>query len=487
MSAIFRLVLGILAFSVSWTFGDDSDVEYSKTKLDAFIDAGQIKSGTLDGDEKIKDWQVLQRTKISLTQSATINDNLKLTGAVGGLFFYSLPVTEAPHTRITKFTPVVEEASGIYSIGDPEEPFAKLRFGLFYMKYNGDSKNLGEYLYRSSTYPQIVRTGGWYFLGSGYVGQGVHLNLNFLENSVFTDFTIFMERDLEPTYDLTPTFLAGYRLGSMLQIQAGISFNHLIPAVPSKTTPESREAAYFTGMDTLTVLDSTGSRAEVVLDGNGNPIEVNQARLIYSTIDLNAEGDAQNIKDAQLGYYSFKGIKMMARASFAPFGNGESDLFAANDLKIYAEMGLLGWKNYPVFYENRMKRMPIMLGINIPTFRFLDVLSFEFEYWDHEFPNDEFKLWDQTLPIPGGIGSVSSRQAFVQNPTAYIDTKDNIKWSIFAEKTLSTGLALNIQVANDHLRVMDFNNKMTYQPVTRNGGDFFGGDWWYLIRLKFAI
>jgi hypothetical protein len=48
------------------------------------------------------------------------------------------------------------DVEGTYSLGDMERPFLTLGFGVFPFKYNPDVRNLGEYLYRTGTYPPTM-------------------------------------------------------------------------------------------------------------------------------------------------------------------------------------------------------------------------------------------------------------------------------------------------------------------------------------------
>src|SRR5690606_14997311 len=186
MKSFFRRTLAA-ACAISTVAGaqEDVDVKHGATRIGAYIDAGQIWQGEVDFNEEVEK-QVVTRSKVALTQSATVNDKLTLTGAVGGLFYYSLPVlASGPHTRLTQFTAVLEEASAHYKFGDLETPWAETKFGLFFEKYNPDSKNLGEYLFRSGVYPGYLQTGGWHIINSaGYFLQGVKASFNFLDGAL---------------------------------------------------------------------------------------------------------------------------------------------------------------------------------------------------------------------------------------------------------------------------------------------------------------
>lgn len=454
MHKLFPRIMAVCGISALVAGAAEVDVKHDATRIGAWIDAGQVWQGEVDFDEKVEK-QVLTRSKVALTQVATVNERLTLTGAVGGLFFYSLPIDpNGPHTRLTKFTAVLEEASAHYKAGEVEAPWLEIKSGLFFEKYNPDSKNLGEYLFRSGTYPGYLQTGGWYILNSaGYFLQGVKGTLNFMEGALRADAFIFMERDWEPTYDLTPAFMLTYKGGDVFQVGAGAAFNHLIPAKPSSATPIDKRNASIkspTGTDTLPT-----------------------SAQIFDTLPL-----------AGASYYSFKGTKVMARASFNLQGILNSDLLHPEDLKIYGELAVLGVKNYPIYYTNIAKRMPMMFGMNLPTFKLVDKMSFEIEYYNSDFPNSLEEVYQRTLPIPGSIGGAGTagRQAYIDSLGTQRQTRDKVKWSFWLNKEVISGLGLYLQVASDHFRPMDFNLKPTYQPITQTWND-----WYYMVRLNFGI
>lgn len=437
------------AIMLSAGFGEPT-IKHDATRIGAWIDAGQIWQGEVDFNEKVEK-QVLTRSKVALTQQATVNEKLVLTGAVGGLFYYSLPVlASGPHTRLTKFTAVLEEASAHYKFGDLENPYAETKFGLFFQKYNPDAKNLGEYLFRSGAYPGYLQTGGWYILNNaGYFLQGVRASFNLLDGALRPEAMIYMERDYEPTYDLSSALMLTYSK-SAFEMGAGVAFSHMLPAKPSQTTPEKRVNASYktpTGKDTLFTID-----------------QLNDTLKYPSTT-----------------YYSFQGQKLMVRASFNLQTLLQSDIMNPDDLKVYAELGVLGLKNYPIYYTKIGKRMPMMVGLNFPTFKVVDKASFELEYYDSDFPNSLNDVYQQTYPIPG-LGNQEERQKYIDNLGTQRKMRDKVKWSFWLQESITPGLAVFLQVASDHFRPMDYNLKPTYEPVTQNWND-----WYYMVRLNFGI
>lgn len=434
---------------------ESADVKHESTRIGAWTDLGQIVQGRVDNGVEV-DMQVISRSKVALTQQATINERLLLTGAVGGLFFYSMPTDPGgAHTRLTKFTAVLEEASAYYRAGDLDAPSFDSRFGLFFVKYNPDTKNLGEYLFRSGTYPGYLQTGGWYILNSaGYFMQGIRASGHFLDNTLHPEFFFYMERDYEPTYDLTPAFMLTYTPSPAFQAGIGVAMNHLIPAKPSYSTLTEAGNAYYT--------DATGKQV-LVLQEDGERLD-------------SLPG---------VGYYTFKGTKVMARASFNLQALLNAEILNPQDLKIYAEMAVLGIKDYPVYYDNIAKRIPIMAGINLPTFKLVDMMSFEVEYYNSDYPNNLKEVHDYLFAVPG----IDQRDAGTQRRQDYVDSistqramRDKVKWTFWLQKQLATGLGLTFQVASDHFRPMNFNTKPTYEPATQNWND-----WYYMFRISFGI
>jgi hypothetical protein len=442
------------AVMLSAGFGEPI-VKHESTRIGAWIDAGQVVKGKVDNGAEV-DMQVITRSKVALVQQATINERLLLTGALGGLFFYSLPVDRnGPHTRLTKFTAVLEEASAVYKFGDVEKPVFDTKFGLFFEKYNPDAKNLGEYLFRSGAYPGYLQTGGWYILNSaGYFLQGIKGTAHFMDGALDLSAFLYMERDLEPTYDLTPALMATYKAGNAFELGLGVAFNHAIPAKPSITTPENGYNGYVT-----------------------DPV-TGKVRLL--TFDESQD----TIPPAGIQFYTFKGTKISARASFSPQAFLNSDMLNPEDLRLYAEVAVLGVKNYPIYYDNMAKRMPIMFGLNLPTFKLVDKMSFEVEYYDTPFKNSIEEVYERTLPVPGTIGGVvtQARQNYVDSLSSRRELRDKVKWTFWMQKEVTAGLGLTFQVASDHFRPMNFNLKPAYEPVTQTWND-----WYYMFRVNFGI
>lgn len=459
------LMAGALA-SAGKSRAEDAPIEREPLHIGTSIDVGQIVRGKLD-QERL-DMQMIQRTGVMLTQAVTVRERLTVRVGVGGLFWYSLPEDQTlPHRRTTKFGPGVGEAQGLLAVGDAEKPWMRLQFGLFPYKYNPDSRNLGEYLLRSGTYPGYLVTGGWNIIGSSaYMALGLRAHMSHLDGLIQQDFLLPMERDVEPNGDFSPAYIATVNQDGAFTVGAGIQLAHYLTFQSGRLAPDGPT---------------------------------------FDQGPLNRfKGDSVVLDTATTGYenFTFKGIKLMGRASFNPQAILESDWLGPQDLKIYAEAAVLGVKDYAYYYDDILSRIPVMVGINLPTFKLLDALSVEAEYRRTDFPNSIAWSFESSLPTwylepdpsikakfdrdnPTGPDDIPKTPGYADIIKYYDKTtyrREGIKWSVYARKALATGLHLHAQAASDHMRGITFNPYPDRRPLTRTPGD-----WYYLLRLEFGI
>ena len=436
---------------------DASDIEFKRVSISGQFDNGQIVKGETNrydiyGKQKLEG-NFFQRTGVWITQEAVVRERLRLIMGVGGVFWYALP--ENPNnvsTRQTQFGPGISQAQGIYSFGDVTNPTASLQMGFFPFKYNSDAKNLGEYLMRSGTYPGYLVTGGWNMLNSaGYMVQGVRLNVPLWDGKFQSDVLLAMEHDLPPLFSVTPAYIATVKPVKGLTVGAGAACNHCLSVKPSRESPHIPENQIITGV----TYDSTSQFYTYTRDSTS--------------------------------YYSFQGIKLSATLSVDPKAYIPMPFLGPEDLKVYSEIALLGVKNYGYMYEDRTERMPVMVGINLPTFKLLDVLSVEVEHYKSKFVNNyKNPLWASVpLWFPPGIDGQSVEPAWVVENESLV-RRDDWKWSVYAKKEITKGINIYAQAASDHIRTIgaDFGAPSpTYVPITNRNGK----EWYYIVRLDFGI
>ena len=161
------------------------------------------------------------------------------------------------------------------------------------------------------------------------------------------------------------------------------------------------------------------------------------------------------------------------------------------DFKLYSEIALLGVKNQPYYYNKKSERMPIMGGLDIPTFGLLDKLAFEMEYHKSRFPNDIGSvIGSQTaIPVSNGdpyvydVNDPRYATAASKDSLATALKKDDVKWTLYARRHINSAISVYAQAANDYMR--NFNSPYATPaaiPVTSRPSD-----WYYIIRLEFGI
>lgn len=442
-----------------------AEYERNPISLGTNMDLGQIVDGQLNtsSNEEIRvENQFLTRSGIYLTESGIFDKKLHIAVTVGASFWNPLPEEGHWVNRTVQGGAGLVQAQAKYLFGDPDDPSASLQFGIFPIKYNPDSKNLGEYLYRSGTYPGVIYTGGWSYLNSAaYLAQGIRFSMPHLGGKFSHSLTLTMERDLQRNRDLTPGYMFTFKPTEFFELGAGVVWTHGIPlGGDSSLTPIRCKNAYN--------------------PRTGKPISLES-------------GDActDNVQSDTLGYYTFRGGKAAARMSldFGTMFGMDADVF-----KLYGEWALLGIKNYPFYYENKSERMPVMFGLNLPSFKLLDVLGVEFEYRKSKFRNTmAWVMDDAPLPIPLSSTTQEYYAYDLSDPRhspAEVDSlasafkQDDWKWSIYARKKIMNGMTVHVQAASDHLRHYGFYIAPFpgYAPATERTKD-----WYYILRLEFGI
>lgn len=471
-----------------------AELTVAPKQVGASMDLGQIKSGKIGiGDAED---QVLSRTGVYLSTSGTYNRKLELRMTIGGLFWYPLPEGNTPE-RILRFGPGVGEAQAKYHFGPADEPTATLQMGLFPLKYNADATNLGEYLFRSGTYPGYIWTGGWSYLNSAaYLAQGLRFSFSQFDGVLKHDFSLLMERDIEPTGDFSPGYVVTFKPSRVLELGAGAVWSHGLSLNGKRLSPESRTNAYVTATkQPLSLIERNKPGYEpgnpaVVPDSVPDPVGGMMANPLIGQpvpgVDntLYVSASQNGIPNSQLSYYTFRGFKTMVRAALDLGALIGSSAIRPSEFRLYGEMALLGVENQPFYYEHRDERMPVMAGISLPTFGLFDRLAVEAEYHKSRFENTVGLVYDRELPLP--------LNSEAENPFAFSDsavatggktfTRDDWHWSVYASRQVTEGIKVCGQVASDYMRQFGPEVKPTERPTTIRPQD-----WYYVIRLEFGL
>jgi len=430
---------------------------------------------------------------LNLTVTHTINEYLSVIGSMETRLWYNSVYYNPDHTDgypVQNFNVYFPNAAGIISLGGREKPYLTFTIGRFEYKYDDQAQNLGEYLFRSGDYPGYIITNFDLPLAR-LCGLKASLNLgNFLRE----DLLVTTMRDIPPFYDFSITSMTRFSAGKGFNCGLGISLDNWITTV----IPEN----------------------SVTHDYGSNGF-------------LHSPGDT--------GYYPTAGIKLLAHMTFDPkMFFKYSPFFGEKDLQIYAEAAILGLQDYPASntfdstnksntfgYDDIAKRIPVMMGIDLPTHQFLsyclipavlafglepvenhkvaqalgyglpgialgigswlmdkyfntntrlDLIALEAEWYGCPYQDNYSKLMADQLPTP------LPRSIF----PGFTDTSgnvndDNWKWSLYMKKRFYRNSEFIVQVARDHLRT-----EMQLKKYTDFGATLARKNAWYwMAKMKF--
>ncbi len=384
-----------------------------------------------------------------------LSERIRGVVGVGGAYFFVFPrnLGQNPYSMSKRGAFGLSDAHLEMDLlpRDDENAPLTLKTGIFPYKYNPDAQNLGEYMFRTWTYPTIITTGGLNLVGSAGA-QLSGLDFHSKTGMITNDLLLTVQTDRPPVLSLSLTDIVSVNLG-ILELGAGLMFDNFYNPVEKQATPKSLPNAY------VTLVSGT-------------------QMAIREYTDLTSQGlipAADTTIDTS--YYSLSGQKAMLRASLN-FGKLlPGDWVSPNDLTLYFEATLMGIKNYPTYYTKQKDRTALMVGFNIPTFKVLDLLSAEVEYCSNPFAN--------TTRGPLGEGKAVpyvEEPPTDQFPAFHKVTRDDIKWSILAKKEIVSGFSVNLQVANDHLKMLDVYSTPDFY-------DFLvqPNHWYWVVNLSYSI
>jgi hypothetical protein len=267
---------------------------------------------------------------------------------------------------------------------------------------------------------------------------GFKLN-NTLFGTLHQDLLLTFETDIPPFYDASLSYIVNYDISNFINVGAGVEFAHLFYVDKKQTSPKDPTTRYMTGNDT--------------------------------------------------NYYTFKGTKLMARTSFDPKPFIPLSIFGKEDLKIYSEAVILGLENYPRNdtvgpydgsgknfwgYDSLKNKIAVLIGLNVPTFKLLDVLSIETEWYGCPYPNN-YKTED-------GLGSAPSLPLPDLLPAKGIN-RNKWKWSVYAKKMLlHDRFGVIFQCARDNMRLQSITDQSMTSEM-ESSLDLNNDMWWWMTKI----
>jgi hypothetical protein len=258
------------------------------------------------------------------------------------------------------------------------------------------------------------------------------------------DLLLISETSLHPYFDFSPAYITNYKfLNKFFDIGAGVNFYHWFPIDDRLTTPGR------------TIQPPSNEPNQLGVQGG--------KQRYYRVVDTTG-----GRRDTM--YYTSKGIKLMARLAIDPKPIFSSPIFGKNDLILYCEAAIIGLQNYKYFYDTLSQRIPIMVGFNVPTFKLLDVLSCEVEYYGCHYKNDARNLQAVYAVIPSGL-----------QDTSFNVKGDDWKWSIYANKIIMEHFSVSLQFANDHMRLSNGFIPVMLEALTSNK------DWYWMGKVSYSF
>jgi hypothetical protein len=407
--------------------------------------AGWVQSGefiNMYNKDAVLNGVWTSQTFMDLGVVAAYRDRLRIALGTEGKMWFNLPkqqgTGQATYVHRQNSTVFVSDANVSYRWGDVTSPFLSATIGLFPYKYDAQARNLGEYLFRSGTYPA--------YLINNFDLPFARLTGAKLTSDLFgwlhQDLMYSMETTIPPFYNGTITYLADCSVKEFLDVGLAVSFANFISVDDQALRPQ--------------------------IDNN---------RIVYPNGDT--------------GYYTFRGTKLMGKVCvdpkrFIPFSG-----FGKEDCKLYAEAAILGVENYPRNdsidplnpfgsqfkntwgYDTLKNKVPIMFGVNIPAFKYLDVVALEFEWYGCSYPNSY-----QNRLGPGPKLSYPVPDFPIRANVNYHD--DDLKWSVYLKRTFFDGhFGVIMQFARDHIRnetMVDEANDYEEALSTKK-------QWWWMIKF----
>ncbi|MBN1129384.1 MAG: hypothetical protein JXA71_10375 [Chitinispirillaceae bacterium] len=419
---------------------------------EAWVESGQFVKFYNQNIELNHTW--INRTFMHLTMTVRYGGRIRITVGTEGRMWFNVPKQrgsgQATYIHRQNSTFIISDAYADYVFGNAEQPWLTVTAGLFPYKYNPQARNLGEYLFRSGTYPAYLINN--FDLAFARL-TGFKLSSD-LFGMLHQDLIYSIETTIPPFFDGSVSYIAGCNFLGFGDIGAGISFANLVSVDERVTTPK------------------------------------------------NESNNAFNHPDYGSGYYTFRGIKLMGKGCvdikrlIGLLLAVPDNLFGREDLKLYGEALILGLENYPRNdsinpisgsatdgmnpwgYDTLINKTLFVGGINLPAFHLLDVLAFELEWYGCTYPNSYEKRlgpgFRTGYPVPdfpaGGSDS--------ENLGDY--TKDNFKWSLYGKKMFFRDrLGFVLQFARDHIRNETLvDESFDYEEALRKPDT-----WWWMAKL----
>lgn len=397
-------------------------------------------------------WQ--QRAYCVLGFNYLAKERLEMEITGGGLFSFSEPqVGSDPTTMQTRQFFYIQSAFAKYPFGNVEDPFLQLQLGYFPYKYNPDARNLGEYMFRTNTYPLVIYSDFDYCQVNML---GVRAKVNLFNNLLSNDLLLNSELLGVPVQDWSLSDILGFNFLNIAQASLGGSLTHFLSIYNGSGYSNAWNDRFF------------GNRDNLAEDEKANFMTQRKIKEIVIT-----GSTADTLWDTT--FIDWQAIKLMARVSFDPKKLIPLNIFGTNDLKLYAEANIIGLKDYPTWYSHRKDRAIYSFGINLPGFKAIDMINLEGEYCANR------------------TNVYSDANLLVTGPTLKPITYESLnlsrnpwRWSLYLKKSLiDNHVSFIAQVARDHKKINFYYFKREYMSFIETLPE--GDNWWWTFKTEFKF
>ena len=475
---------------------------------------------------------LVPRVGIFYFQTAQVTPELSISFGLGGNTQYQYPEKniesyKSSQTNYFYFGPVVYfyYQSKLNWLGN--SPF-EIQGGGFSYKQNPKAVNLGEYLFRTLAYPNVILNSKYSTINDNASGiEGFRLFnewINTDQIKLKTNFFVNLETVLPVSHDISLAFIADFSLlNEVIQLGMGVNFKSLF-LHDAETEANTFKNAYFkygengkyysVSRDYPVLLDPLSDSQKVNLMQNDSmawqvwksdsiiATKVTEIQTALSRIYSSGKLDEHipdslndvltaltgnrfdvdgNVLDPLIQIESFSRQSIITSTWISFDFNKLLNLNPAiGDFSVFAEWAVLGLKDQPVFYDDITRRMPIMLGVNLPTF-FFDIFSLQYEYYNSPHLNSYQLLAAEGVLTP--FQDNASEGLSLSN----VENKDNHRWSMYMKKSIDDNVNLYVQLAKDHLRLISF-YEFSYGPGVRPEEALHeNGDWYWSLKLEWGL
>lgn len=345
----------------------------------------------------------------------------------------------------------IREGQGIFSLYNNNSLSIDMAVGLMPYKYNPEARGLGEFLFKSGTYPFYLYT-DFDRPFARLTGMRASLKYDYKFLGAKLDLLALTERETRPFWDLSFAAIGDISLLKMIDIGGGVDFAHAVAMDKGVTEPKELSTVYY----------------------------------------YNYSADSSS---SDTGHYTFAGTKVMARGTIDPFGlfrHSEGsflkEIAGENGGKVYGEISIIGLKNYPANlnnpngYDKLAEKTPYMFGVSIPAWKIFDVLSLEFEHYPGRNPNSAAAIIKDGFPLPwltnlgGEYDTTTATGSAAYKPRWF--------WTLYMKKQIIKNFSIVCQIGRDHQR---WEMPMNYQTFSYDYEDALVkyNEWGWRIKTIF--